>query len=40
MAEKCAQYLAHLSSALELAKQDEDVDMPLADRKGKGKAKE
>jgi hypothetical protein len=40
MAEQRAQYLAHLSSVLELAKQEEDVDMLSADRKGKGKAKE
>jgi hypothetical protein len=39
-AEQCAQYLAHLSSVLELAKQSEDVEMPPTDRKGKGKAKE
>jgi hypothetical protein len=39
-AEQRAQYLAHLSSVLELAKQSEDIEMPPTDRKGKGKAKE
>ncbi len=38
--EQRIQYLAHLASVLELAKQDEDMDMSSADRKGKGKAKE
>jgi hypothetical protein len=40
MADQRIQYLAHLASVLELAKQGEDVDMSSADRKGKGKVKE
>jgi hypothetical protein len=39
-AEQRVQYLAHLASVLELAKQGEDADVSSTDRKGKGKAKE
>jgi hypothetical protein len=37
--EQRAQYLAHLSSVLELARQSEDVEMLPTDMKGKGKGK-